>query len=103
MKRHLNGDNMKSITKKAYGKINLILKVGDKRADGRHEVLTVMQKVGVYDTVTVSETEKKGIFIECSLKELASAENLAYKAAERYFEAAGRIYRYLTKEKPGSS
>ena len=79
---------MKSITKKAYGKINLILKVGEKRADGRHEVFTVMQKVGLYDTVTVSETETKGIFIECSDDSLATEENLAFKAAKCYFEKA---------------
>lgn len=80
---------MKSITKKAYGKINLILKVGGKRNDGRHEVLTVMQKVGVYDTVTVSEAAEKGIAIECDTLSLANTDNLAYKAAEKYFEAAG--------------
>lgn len=79
---------MKSITKKAYGKINLILKVGEKRADGRHEVLTVMQKVGVFDTVTVSEVTEKGIFIECSDNALATEENLAFKAAKCYFEMA---------------
>ncbi len=79
---------MKSITKKAYGKINLILKVGKKRADGRHEVLTVMQKVGVFDTVTVSETGVDGIFIECSDATLATEDNLAYKAAKCYFEKA---------------
>ena len=79
---------MKSITKKAYGKINLILKVGEKRTDGRHEVLTVMQKVGVFDTVTVSEVTEKGIFIECSDSALATEENLAFKAAKCYFEKA---------------
>ena len=79
---------MKSITKKAYGKINLILKVGEKRTDGRHEVLTVMQKVGVFDTVTVSEVTEKGIFIECSDNALATEENLAFKAAKCYFETA---------------
>lgn len=81
---------MKSITKKAYGKINLILKVGNKRNDGKHEVLTVMQKVGVFDTVTVCMAEKNGIFIECSDRALANEDNIAYKAAKMYFNAAGR-------------
>ncbi len=80
---------MKSITKKAYGKINLILKVGEKRADGRHEVLTVMQKVGIFDTVTVSKPDAEGIFIECSDSSLATEDNLAYKAAKCYFDKAG--------------
>ena len=80
---------MRTVTKKAYGKINLILKVGDKRDDGRHEVLTVMQKVGVYDTVTVSETDIGGISIECSDPALANEDNIAFKAARGYFEVAG--------------
>lgn len=80
---------MNSVTKKAYGKINLILRVGKKRDDGKHEVLTVMQRVGVFDTVTVRKTEEKGIFIECDDVSLANTENLAYKAAELYFEALG--------------
>lgn len=80
---------MNSVTKKAYGKINLILRVGEKRGDGKHEVLTVMQRVGVFDTVTVSKTEEKGIFIECDEPSLISPENLAFKAAEMYFEAIG--------------
>ncbi len=80
---------MNSVTKKAYGKINLILRVGEKRGDGKHEVLTVMQKVGVFDTVTVSKTEENGIFIECDEPSLISHENLAFKAAKMYFEALG--------------
>lgn len=82
---------MKSITKKAYGKINLILKVGKKRDDGKHEVLTVMQKVGVFDTVTICETAENGISIECSVPSLANADNIAYKAAKSYFEAASLV------------
>ncbi len=85
---------MKSITKKAYGKINLILKVGKKMENGKHDVLTVMTKVGIYDTVKVTEVKENGINIECDEQTLANKDNLAFKAAERYFDAAG-FYRNI--------
>jgi len=37
----------------APAKINLSLIVGPRRADGKHEVLTVLERVGLTDTVTV--------------------------------------------------
>lgn len=81
---------MKSIEKRAYGKVNLFLAVGDKRADGKHEVCTVMHRVGVYDTVTVTETPEMGVTLTCSDKNIPTdAKNIAYAAALRYFEAAG--------------
>ncbi len=45
-----------------------------------------MQKVGVFDTVTVSETDECGIIIECGDATLETEDNLAYKAAKSYFE-----------------
>ena len=81
---------MKSIVKRAYGKVNLFLAVGDKRSDGKHEVCTVLHRVDVYDTVTVSTTDKKGVTLTCSDKELPTDEkNIAYAAALRYFEESG--------------
>lgn len=38
---------------KAYAKINLGLVVGPLRADGKHEVVTVLQRVDLHDDVTV--------------------------------------------------
>ena len=81
---------MRSIEKRAYGKVNLFLAVGDKRADGKHEVCTVMHRVGVYDTVTVTQTPESGVTLTCSDKNIPTdAKNIAYAAALRYFEAAG--------------
>lgn len=83
---------MKSITKKAYGKVNLLLKVGKIREDGKHEVLTVLHKAHIFDTVTVSETESSGIAIQCNdVSVPQNKENLAYRAAELYFEKAGLL------------
>jgi 4-diphosphocytidyl-2-C-methyl-D-erythritol kinase len=39
----------------ATGKINLALVVGPKRADGKHEVTTVLQRIGLSDRIAVEE------------------------------------------------
>ena len=39
----------------AYAKINLALVVGEKRADGLHEIATVLQRIGIADTVELEE------------------------------------------------
>lgn len=78
----------KCVVKKAYGKINLFLSVGGIRSDGRHEVKTVMCRTGVYDTVRVCAASK-GISLVCDDMSLpVNEENLAFKAAQRYFETA---------------
>ena len=75
---------MKSITKKAYGKVNLFLSVGAKRPDGRHDVENVMCRVGIYDTVTVTATDTSEIRIECAGADLPlNEDNIAYLAAKR--------------------
>ena len=83
---------MSSVIKKAYGKVNLFLAVGGKRADGRHDVETVLCRVGVYDTVTVSETDTECIELICNDSALpTNEENIAYLAAMRYLERASLI------------
>ncbi|HEX2293362.1 MAG TPA: hypothetical protein VHH55_08610, partial [Gaiellaceae bacterium] len=41
----------------APAKLNLALAVGPRRPDGRHEVATVLQRVGLADTVRLEEAE----------------------------------------------
>ena len=43
---------MASITLRAFAKINLILRVKDTRADGFHEVQTILQAIDLFDRVT---------------------------------------------------
>lgn len=81
---------MKSITKKAYGKVNLFLSVGAKREDGRHEVENVMCRVGIYDTVTVTVLNEPVIRINCGETDLPlNEDNIAYLAAKLYLEKVG--------------
>ena len=49
---------MKKIRLKSYGKVNMSLDVTGKRDNGYHDIETVMQKISLYDDVTVSWTPK---------------------------------------------
>ena len=78
---------MKTITKKAYAKINLYLDVTNKREDGYHNILSVMHTVGIYDTVTVKRASD--ISMICSDPTLSVGDdNLCIKAARAFFDAA---------------
>ncbi len=60
-------------------KINWFLKVTGKRADGYHNIYSVMQRIALSDTLSFEETEGE-IVIESDL-EIAMEENLVYRAA----------------------
>lgn len=72
-------------------KINLFLEVGDKRADGYHNIDSIMQAVSLCDRVTLTLTEGSGrITLTCDHPSLpADSRNIAYRAAERYLAEAG--------------
>ncbi|MGM9681635.1 MAG: 4-(cytidine 5'-diphospho)-2-C-methyl-D-erythritol kinase [Eubacteriales bacterium] len=73
-------------------KINLFLEVLDRRADGYHNIDTVMQSVNLCDTVRIRLTDGTGrIGLECTEPTLPTdRRNIAYLAGERYLAAAGR-------------
>lgn len=72
----------------APAKINLTLDVTGKRADGYHNILTVMQSVDLYDTVTITDNDSGEITISCNYEGVPCNEkNICYKAAEKFFRA----------------
>ena len=78
-----------SCVEKAYAKVNLTLAVGEKRPDGYHEVVSVMQRVSLHDTLTAERTAN-GISLTCSDPALpAGEENLAHRAASLFFRETG--------------
>lgn len=80
-----------NITILAPAKINLYFGVTGMRADGYHEIETVLQTVNLFDriTVTVSAGEGREISVFCrELSDLPQEKNLAYKAALAYLSAA---------------
>lgn len=65
----------------APAKINLYLEIKEKRADGYHNLESIMQTVGLYDEITV-EDARGGILLDCDNPALPSdGSNIAYKAA----------------------
>lgn len=70
---------------KASGcKVNLLLNILGKRADGYHELETVMQPVGLFDRLTF-ERANSGIELTCSDPRLpVNSKNLVVQAAELF-------------------
>jgi len=80
---------VKQLTLYAYAKLNLALKVGKKRSDGYHDMDMIMQSVSLHDTVYLSK-EETGIALSCNIPELpCGADNIAYRAAEKFFDFTG--------------
>lgn len=74
----------------AYAKINLTLDILGKRSDGYHDLVMIMQSVGLYDKISVKLNENTDIHVTSSSALLKDNEsNTAYKAAKRFFEYAG--------------
>jgi len=66
---------------RAYAKINLTLDVLGRRADGYHELATVMQTVDLYDTICLTATGDRRVELVCTKPELSNEDNLAARAA----------------------
>ena len=77
---------MEPLTLYAPAKVNLTLTVGDRRPDGYHDVSTVMQAVGLYDTLILTHGGA-GLTLTCTDPAVpADATNLVLRAAGRFFE-----------------
>lgn len=80
---------MDKILLNSHAKINLSLDVVGKRDDGYHEVLMIMLSCGLCDSITLTRINS-GITLTTNLSFLPCNEkNLAYKAAQSFFEYSG--------------
>ncbi len=81
-----------TVTEKAHAKINLYLDVLDREANGYHGICSVMQTIGLFDTVTLTAepAAQTAITLQCGgeYSVPANRDNLAWRAAEAYCEAA---------------
>ncbi len=81
---------MRPITVRAFAKINLSLRVKDRRADGFHELQTIFQAVDLYDRVTCAP-RRGPMEIRCDTPGVPTDRtNIVWKAAARLWQAAGR-------------
>ena len=75
----------------APGKVNLILRVLDRRPDSYHNVWSVMQAFDLSDTVIAETNGGEGVRMVCEGADLPTdSTNLAYRAAERALARLGR-------------
>lgn len=75
------------IVEHAYAKLNLTLEVIRKRADGYHDLATILQTVDLHDTLEFSEGD--GIEFECSDASIGGDDNLVVHSAELLRKIAG--------------
>lgn len=93
------------VTYNAAAKINLMLDILARLDNGYHSLFMLMQSVDLYDTISVEDTDSGKIEISASIKGIpCDRRNIAYKAAEAFFNYTGLknkgISVYLEKRIP---
>lgn len=80
---------MPTLTGRAPAKVNLTLRVLNRRPDGFHELRTVLQTIALADRlkVTYRPRARSRVELSCNRPELAGDDNLAARAARRLLEA----------------
>ena len=85
---------MDNLNIKAPAKINLFLHITGQRDDGYHDIITVFQKINLWDEITLAmPKDKKEIRLECYGDNLPGGEaNIAFKAAKIFLDRTGIKY-----------
>lgn len=93
---------MRALTLASPAKINLCLEVWGRRADGYHEITTLMQMVDLADSVHLERQETGVRLTTEGVPVPAGEDNLAVRAAARFFAAAtpGGARLHLAKRIP---
>ena len=92
------------ITARSYAKINLGLRIGARREDGFHELLTVYQTIGLHDVIRISVGRGSGIEIRCEDQKVPRDEsNTCYRIVDKALsalDAKGRVVIEIEKRLP---
>ncbi|MGE5553431.1 MAG: 4-(cytidine 5'-diphospho)-2-C-methyl-D-erythritol kinase [Betaproteobacteria bacterium] len=76
-----------TVRARAYAKINLLLEVGPRRPDGYHELLSLMQSVGLHDTLDLAfaPAGAPSIRFRCTHPDVPHDDrNLVYRAVKAF-------------------
>jgi 4-diphosphocytidyl-2-C-methyl-D-erythritol kinase len=76
---------------RAFAKINLGLVVGPERADGKHEIATVLQRVDLHDALDVERREEPGSEVERFTEDTIVGRALALLDARTANERGWRV------------
>ncbi|MBI1873517.1 MAG: 4-(cytidine 5'-diphospho)-2-C-methyl-D-erythritol kinase [Acidobacteria bacterium] len=80
----------KRIVVRAHAKINLDLRILGRRADGYHELRTVLQTLELHDTLTLSSSDQAFELRSEAEGVPGDRTNLIWRAADALWSAAGR-------------
>ncbi len=80
---------MAAVKVRAYAKVNLALEVLGRRADGFHEVRTILQTVDLWDDLEFAPAD--AVSVECEGLDVQPEEELSYRAALLLRQATGTI------------
>ncbi len=93
-----------TMTLRSFAKINIGLRIGARRDDGFHELLTVYQTIGLHDVIRISVGRGKGIDIRCEDPRIPRDEsNTCYRVVEKAMQALrakGRVVIEIEKRLP---
>ncbi len=89
---------------RSFAKINLGLRIGARREDGFHGLLTIYQTIGLHDVIRVNVERGSGIEIQCSDPKVPTDEsNTCYRVVEKamgVLGAKGRVVIEIEKRLP---
>lgn len=79
-----------SVTVRSFAKINLGLRIGARREDGFHELLTIYQTIGLHDLIRIGARRGRGIEIRCQDERVPLNEsNTCYRIVDKAMSALG--------------
>jgi 4-diphosphocytidyl-2-C-methyl-D-erythritol kinase len=97
----------KTLTLRAFAKINWTLRVLGKRPDGYHEIRTLLQTIGLHDTLRFTPADTPHIVLSCDDRLVpAGADNLVCRAAaalQKQFAPQKGAYIRLEKRIPAEA
>ena len=86
----MSGRRLRRLQVRAPAKINLDLRVRRRRADGFHEVATILQSVALHDTLSIA-VRRGPLTVRCAASSVpAGRENLVWTAGAALWRALGR-------------
>lgn len=98
---------MEALTRESPAKLNLTLRVLRKRDDGYHEIESLVTRIGLCDTVSVSERPNGRRTLACNDPSIPNDEtNLALKAASALADRAAKdrgVHIEITKRIPAGA
>jgi 4-diphosphocytidyl-2-C-methyl-D-erythritol kinase len=93
-----------TVTLRSFAKINLGLRIGARRDDGFHDLLTVYQTIRLHDVIRISVGRGKGVEIRCEDPRVPRDEsNTCYRVVEKAMQALrakGRVVVEIEKWLP---